>query len=361
VDNAQLFTDEGKMKILIGYDGSKVADEALRDLRRAGLPDAAQAFVLTAVPPMLPMESVVPYLEGSMAHPMGPADSAQAALDQEEKAREVAAKGAAALAKIMPGWAVASGTCVDTPAHGILEQAETWKPDLTVLGSHGWSGFSRLIIGSVADQVLRHGTGNLRISRKPDYKRTGAPKLLIGYDGSAHAEAAVAEVARRTWPKGTRVHILAAASLNFKLGDLAKAVKKTLRWNGSDDGPWPWMERALDNAAVGLQKRGFIVTPMIRVADPRNALVEEALEMGADCIFVGSRGLSGPKRFLVGSVSSGVAAHAPCTVEVIHAPTPPAAKSVAVRSAAARSPSARSAAARSTSARPTAKQRRKAA
>lgn len=319
------------MKILIGYDGSKVAEEALRDLRRAGLPATAQAFVLTVVPPMLPMESLVPYLEGAPAFPAGSVESAQASLDQEEKAREIAAKGAAALGKIMPGWAVASGTTVDTPAHGILEQAETWKPDLTVLGSHGWSAFGRLIMGSVADQVLRHGTGNLRIARKGTHKRTGAPRLLIGYDGSPHAEAAVAEVARRTWPKGTRVHILAAASLNFKLGDIGKAVKKTLRWNGSDDGPWPWMERALDNAAAGLQKRGFIVTPMIRVEDPRKALLEEAQEMGADCIFVGSRGLSAAKRFLIGSVSSGVVSHAPCTVEVIHAPAQPAQKAQQAR------------------------------
>ena len=58
---------------------------------------------------------------------------------------------------------------------------------------------------------------------------------------------------------------------------------------------------------------------MLRVADPRKALLDEAKKMSADCIFAGSRGLSGLKRFLVGSVSTAVAAHAPCSVEAIHA------------------------------------------
>jgi len=52
--------------------------------------------------------------------------------------------------------------------------------------------------------------------------------------------------------------------------------------------------------------------------DPKRVLVEESKRWGADCIFVGSMGFSNRvERFLIGSVSSAVAARAHCSVEVV--------------------------------------------
>ena len=52
--------------------------------------------------------------------------------------------------------------------------------------------------------------------------------------------------------------------------------------------------------------------------DPRRVLVEEAERSQADCVFVGSRGLSGSvERFMLGSVSAALVKNAPCTVEVV--------------------------------------------
>jgi hypothetical protein len=57
--------------------------------------------------------------------------------------------------------------------------------------------------------------------------------------------------------------------------------------------------------------------------DPRSNAEEVARAVLADCIFVGARGLSQVERFLLGSVSSAVAARASCSVEVVRpAPTP---------------------------------------
>jgi nucleotide-binding universal stress UspA family protein len=247
-------------------------------------------------------------------------DSARLAGDLEAEAKAVPEKAARKLGKLMPNWAIAHGTCLDVPAHGLLQQAETWKPDLILIGSHGWSGFGKLLLGSVADRVLHHARTNVRIGRKAAKKRAGAPRLLIGFDGSPYAEAAVAEVAGRHWPKGTRVHLLAASSLQPHMGDVADSIRKALHRKGPGSTPWPWMERALDKAVTRLEKHDLKAKAMIEVADPRYALIQEAKTMGADCVFVGSRGLSGLDRFLVGSISTAVAAHAPCSVEVIHKP-----------------------------------------
>lgn len=52
--------------------------------------------------------------------------------------------------------------------------------------------------------------------------------------------------------------------------------------------------------------------------DPKRALIDEADAWGADCIFIGSRGLSGAmQRFFLGSVSTGVVTGASCSVEVV--------------------------------------------
>ncbi len=307
------------MKILIGYDGSKAADEALKDLPKAGLPSKAQAYILTSVPPMLPLDFLAGDPTGSSLQSTSYVQVAELSIDLKAQAKSQSEKGARKLRELLPGWTISSGTCEDVASHGLLEKADAWKPHLIVVGSRGWSGFGNLLLGSVADQVLRHSHINVRIARKAG-KRSGRTRLLIGFDGSPFAEAAVAEVAHRQWPKGTLVHLLATSALHLRLDEINRAVRKTLHPGALEADAWPLMERALDKAATRLQKLGLDAKPMIVVADPRQALVEEARNMGADCVFVGSRGLSGVKRFLLGSVSAAVAAHAPCSVEVIHLP-----------------------------------------
>jgi nucleotide-binding universal stress UspA family protein len=55
----------------------------------------------------------------------------------------------------------------------------------------------------------------------------------------------------------------------------------------------------------------------MKEGDPKHVLLDEAEQWGADCLFVGARGLSRIERFLLGSVSAAVAARAQCSVEVV--------------------------------------------
>jgi nucleotide-binding universal stress UspA family protein len=56
---------------------------------------------------------------------------------------------------------------------------------------------------------------------------------------------------------------------------------------------------------------------IVRKGNPKDELVDEANNWGADCIFVGARGMRGIERLLLGSVSSAVSARARCTVEIV--------------------------------------------
>ncbi len=306
------------MKILIGYDGSKIADEALSDLGRAGLPEKTQVLLLTAVPPLLPLETLTSDATGSGWYAGAFSEAVRFATEFEGEAKAMTAKAAAGLRAGFPGWNVKTATCVDAPAHGILTKSDTYKPQLVIVGSHGWSGVKTLLLGGVAEKVLHHAHANVRIAREPNAKHAGPPKILIGFDGSAYSEAAVTEVARRNWPKGTQVRILAASEYQFRMGEITQAINRTLHRKRSEASPWPWMEKRLETCANKLIKKGLVANPEITIADPREALLREAKKWGADAIFLGSRGHSGLKRFFLGSVSTAVAAHAPCSVEIIH-------------------------------------------
>jgi nucleotide-binding universal stress UspA family protein len=57
----------------------------------------------------------------------------------------------------------------------------------------------------------------------------------------------------------------------------------------------------------------------VKDGEPKSLLIAEAESWGADCIFVGARGLGRVERFMLGSVSTAVAARAHCSVEVVRA------------------------------------------
>jgi nucleotide-binding universal stress UspA family protein len=90
------------------------------------------------------------------------------------------------------------------------------------------------------------------------------------------------------------------------------------RWITEDDADErAWVGRLIEEAAKKLRNRGLTVTHLQSDKSPKSVLLEESEKWKADCIFVGARGLSGLKHFLIGSVSAAVAARAHCTVEVV--------------------------------------------
>jgi nucleotide-binding universal stress UspA family protein len=79
------------------------------------------------------------------------------------------------------------------------------------------------------------------------------------------------------------------------------------------------IKRVLENykATVGQNPSDISVSTELLAGDPKHVLVDEAAHWGADCIFIGSRGLSRWERLLLGSVSTAVATRAHCPVEVV--------------------------------------------
>jgi nucleotide-binding universal stress UspA family protein len=311
---------ENAMKVLIGYDGSATANEALRDLELAGIPVGAEVRMVSAVPPLLPLEDLAPDAETPGWYVAAYAEAKLNLRRTEKEALRVTEKACSLLQQRFPDWSIEAETCFDAPAKALLKRAEKWKPDLLVVGSHGWTALGRLLLGSVAEKVLSHAHGNVRIARRSASRSGGkarAPRLLIGYDGSKHANAVIEQVAARAWPEGTQARLVAAADLQMRVDEILRPLSKPAKGKTVHPSPWPWIEKKIEKASAKLAKLGIKTESIVLQGDPRKAILAEAKSFRADCIFVGSRGLAGVERFLLGSASSAVCAHAPCTVEVI--------------------------------------------
>jgi nucleotide-binding universal stress UspA family protein len=77
--------------------------------------------------------------------------------------------------------------------------------------------------------------------------------------------------------------------------------------------------KRLNEIADDLARRvpGLHVTPRLLEGLPKEAIIDEAEQWGADLIIVGSNGYGAIKRFLLGSVSLAVVLNAPCSVEIV--------------------------------------------
>jgi nucleotide-binding universal stress UspA family protein len=301
-----------QMKVLIGYDGSSCADAALHDLRRAGLPGVVEAVVMSVADVLLPPRRA----ERDAAEPPLPMPTPEAvkqayasAQHAVEEAEAFAKRASERLQTSFPSWHIHAEACADSPAWGLIKKADEWQPDLVVVGSHGRSALGRLILGSVAQTVLAQARCSVRIARGRADAQDGPVRLIVGVDGSADADAAVRAVAKRVWPAGSEAHVITAVDR------MLAAVPQQLDASGEAEGDWP--RRMVEAAAEGLRAAGLVVSSLVAEGDPNRLLLTEAETWGADCIFLGAKGLRGIDRVLLGSVSTAVAARARCSVEVV--------------------------------------------
>jgi len=144
-------------------------------------------------------------------------------------------------------------------------------------------------------------------------------KILLAIDGSACSDAAVREVARRPWPAGTEVRLLtvdppldAGLLPEGATGIFDEIVQRQRAAAG----------RRLHQAAAVLQGQApaLLVKPTMKFGWPKEVILDEADQWGAELIVVGSNGYGVLRRFLLGSVSLALATHAPCSVEIVRAP-----------------------------------------
>lgn len=146
-------------------------------------------------------------------------------------------------------------------------------------------------------------------------------KILVAYDGSPAADAAIDLVVERPWPEGTQVRVLTVIEIPmfYPMANgievyppFSENVRQSLR------------ESACRGAQAAVErlksKPGIQPTFEVREGAVKSALLDAIREWGPDLVLVGSHGKGALGRLFLGSVSHALVTHAPCNVEVVRSP-----------------------------------------
>lgn len=136
-------------------------------------------------------------------------------------------------------------------------------------------------------------------------------KILVGTDGSDTASTAVAHAAELAATTGAELIVVSAYAT--PKADPGSTFGAAVPYAG------PEIARSiLADAEKRLSGAAAKVRTVMREGDPADAICDVAEEEGADLIVIGNRGMTGTKRFLLGSVPNNVSHHAPCSVLIVH-------------------------------------------
>ena len=140
--------------------------------------------------------------------------------------------------------------------------------------------------------------------------------MVVGTDGSDTANEAVRQATDLAQRLGATVHLVSAYEPvpEGRLREERQQVPDDLQWmvNPRED-----VSTTLEKAAEAIREQSVQVETHAREGDPADAILDVAEEERADLIVVGNKGMTGAKRFLLGSVPNKVSHHAPCSVMII--------------------------------------------
>ncbi|HQU84812.1 MAG TPA: universal stress protein [Pyrinomonadaceae bacterium] len=313
------------MKLLIAYDGSTCSDLALDDLQKAGLPEKGEALIMSVAEVWLPPKQGLAETNGYKQSPYIE-EIIQKHYEKGKKAvaeAETFAKHAQSkLKNILPKWKVKTEANYGSPGWEILDKATVFQPDLIVVGSHGHSIVNRLLLGSISQKILSEANCSVRVSRGKTTNNS-PQKIIIGFDGSDGAKAAVEAVANRKWKDDAQIRLVAVTDLVVPSA-IGRFIPPVAEWVEVEiKTEREWIEKMAESAIQTLKNKGFLTELRILAGNPKQVLVEDANRWKADTIFVGANAYGSKlERFLVGSVASAVASRANCSVEITRKPPP---------------------------------------
>ncbi len=140
-------------------------------------------------------------------------------------------------------------------------------------------------------------------------------RILLAVDGSAFSDAAIQAVVTQPWPAGSVVKVVSAIKLPFVPTAETRSLPES-EYSQIEKARTEQAHAAITRAEAALRAnpaQPLSIESAAVIGDPRDV----ATEWKADLIVLGSRGLGGFKRFLLGSVAFSVLTCAPCSVQLV--------------------------------------------
>lgn len=288
--------------ILVPLDGSELAEQVLPFASEIAHRAGAELLLLTSIQPVGVWDATATAINWEREERL-----AQEYLDAQKD--RLKANGVKARVKRLHGDA----------AEGVLEAAETEGVNLIAMSTHGRSGLTRWLFGSVADRVVQSAHLPILILRPNGKTPLPSPvfeKLLVPLDGSETAAGVlpfVEEVAKLFGAGLVLYHAVPPVSaypgfetVNPQLdGHVLEEMEKQAK-------------ELLSRAAHDLEARGARVTVAVSIDLAVDGILNAAKETGADLIAIGTHGRSGLGRMVMGSVANAVLRRSPLPCLLVH-------------------------------------------
>ncbi|WP_435123478.1 universal stress protein [Micromonospora tulbaghiae] len=272
--------------VVVGVDGSEPATRAVRlaarEARRRNRPlRVVHGFIW-------------PLLRVPVSAPAGSPPGA----GLRNQAEQLVADAVAAAEAESPGLRI-TGEIIDGEAAAVLV-GESPTAAVIVLGDRGLGGFTALVVGSVAVQVVSYADCPVLIARGT--ARADGP-VVAGVDGSTLSRAAVEFAAETASARGAPLHVVHARPAP----------------RGRDDGAEE-DERVLTEALAGVGERWPDLPVHAEAVRAKPVPALTTASAGAQLVVVGRQGRGELGGLLLGSVSQGILHRSACPVWVVRAP-----------------------------------------
>jgi nucleotide-binding universal stress UspA family protein len=144
------------MRILLAIDGSEYSAQAVKAVVERPWPSDTVVRVMHAV------DTPIPPIVGEIAYVGGDVVAAQ------QESTRVGEELVARVANLLEAATLKAETVVreGKPELRIVDEAKEWSADLIVIGSHGYTGLKRLVLGSVAQSVVGHAPCSVEVVRE---------------------------------------------------------------------------------------------------------------------------------------------------------------------------------------------------
>lgn len=197
----------------------------------------------------------------------------------------------------------------------IVEEARDFKADVVVVGHRGHGPIETMLLGSVSAEVVDHAPCPVLVVRAG----TLGPVVLAD-DGSPSAVVAAAVLEAFPLPAQTPITVLSITDTGFPFTAAAapglydQAITSYVRSLEEARGQ---TKAVAEGAAAKLEEAGYRTTAVVKDGDPAHEIVEYAKSHDTGLLVLGTRGHTGLKRLLLGSVARNVLLHAPCSVLIV--------------------------------------------